>query len=762
MAAGSLAFGQSKFDGRAQRLVGEYNERIEAARSGASLRPRMQAADLNESEEYFVTLAPGYTADDVTDAGFDVTLAEGQILLVRVSVAQLEELASLDAVRHISAPRKMRTMLDRGRAAISADAVLDGTSSMLNNMKFSGKGVVTGIVDMGIDPNHINFIDENGKHRVKEFYTWYNYGESSQTAYKGEDAVASATTGTPNYDHGTHVLGIIGGSYHGPTAYNYMSRDISITNRYTDDEPNANPYYGLAQDAEIVASDIELFNSRIAHGVKNAVDYAKSVNKPCVVNLSLGGMYGPRDATSELNLLLSEYVDDAILVVASGNDGDSKLAVRGEFDDNTKQIRTIVAPTSGKDVVYEGEFWSSDNTVFTFKPCIVDMTTGQVIDEFVFDKNTMGEDVFYNGTQYQNNIAYNPSEAISNAFNNRAYVVMHSNIDTNNNRYNVQVQTSLRRNGKSDDNLMFGYIIEAPAGVKVYGYIDSYNEAGNTLAAQFSDMGLEGWTDGTEDGSLSDMACADGTIVVGSYTTRLRWASLAGKGETYGGLNDVKGQVSSFSGYGRLVDGRVMPHVVAPGAVVISSTNKYYVDRNYAGNTNQLAARTVGQSRDNFFAGYGGTSMATPFVTGTVALMLEAYPEMTVAEAREILVNTASKDKVVGLDRDDIARCGAGLINVEKAVAGAIAKKSGDGVEGVLNDADNNFALTSDGRLYTAIVGGASSLNATLYSIAGSAVAYVAADGDSITVDASGLPAGVYILRVSSANATYARRILVK
>ena len=185
MAAGSLAFGQSKFDGRAQRLVGEYNERIEAARSGAALRPRMQAADLNQSEEYFVTLAPGYTADDVTDAGFDVTLAEGRVLIVRVSVAQLQELASLDAVRHISAPRKMRTMLDRGRAAISADAVLEGTSAMLENTKFTGKGVVTGIVDMGIDPNHINFIDEDGNHRVKEFYTWYNYGADSQVEYKG-------------------------------------------------------------------------------------------------------------------------------------------------------------------------------------------------------------------------------------------------------------------------------------------------------------------------------------------------------------------------------------------------------------------------------------------------------------------------------------------------------------------------------------------------------------------------------------------------
>lgn len=76
---------------------------------------------------------------------------------------------------------------------------------------------------------------------------------------------------------------------------------------------------------ELINSD----NTAVLDGVKYIFDYAKSVNKPCVVNLSLGSHLGPRDGSSTFDLLTSEMLGPGrILVGAAGNDGGSKCHVK--------------------------------------------------------------------------------------------------------------------------------------------------------------------------------------------------------------------------------------------------------------------------------------------------------------------------------------------------------------------------------------------------------------------------------------------------
>jgi len=760
MSVAALASAQSKFDGTAQRLVNDNREMANTERTDMPRARSLSPAEVNG--RYLVTLNEGYSADDITAAGFEVVHVGSEVIIVESEVSRLEDLAALDAVRHIAASRRMKPFNDRGRQLISANAVHDGTGTGLNGHSFTGKGVVTGIIDLGIDPNHITFFDEDGVNRVKRFYTWSGYYASRQTAYTTPDAVARATTGHTDYDHGTHTMGTMSGSYKGKGVFNYAARDISLTDRYTEDNPGDIPYYGVATGSDIVATDCDLFDDRVIQGIENAVEYAEANDMPCVINFSLGSTYGPRDASTPLNKLFSDYKDRAILVFATGNQGGDKIAVRGEFDDNTKQIRTIVvSPFTSGNVTYEGEFWSSDNTIFTLSPCIVDITTGEVKAQYDFDTNTHGSPVWFNGTQFkkETNPNYNPDEWVDKAFRRDANVKMVSNIDTGNDRYNVQIYANMMRNASSDKNLMFGYLISAPAGTRVYGYINSADRNQGLPDASFGSMNLDGWTDGTNDGSISDMACADGVIAVGSYTYRLRWYNLDASRCSLSGFYDTKGQVSSFSSYARLNDGRALPHVIAPGAAIISATNKYYVEANKM-TVGDKAANVVANGRDNLYEAYAGTSMATPFVSGTIALMLEAYPEMSVDEAIKILQETASTEDIKNLSKTDAASYGAGLINTEKAVAAAI--KASNSVSAVTADPDRQFMLMNEGRVFTAVVGGAAHLNATLYNIAGSAVAHAAADGETVTLDASGLNPGVYIIRVSAPNATYTRRVIVR
>jgi subtilisin family serine protease len=115
-----------------------------------------------------------------------------------------------------------------------------------------------------------------------------------------------------------------------------------------------------------------------------------------------------------------------------------------------------------------------------------------------------------------------------------------------------------------------------------------------------------------------------------------------------GSINEAQTGRSFFSSLGPTKDGRTVPHVLAPGEGINSTVLR------------------------NSFDEMMGTSMSAPHVTGIVALMLEANPNLKPSEVKEILMQKATK-----LPNSDKNEVGEGLVNAEEAVKAAIKSKNG-------------------------------------------------------------------------------------
>jgi subtilisin family serine protease len=116
-----------------------------------------------------------------------------------------------------------------------------------------------------------------------------------------------------------------------------------------------------------------------------------------------------------------------------------------------------------------------------------------------------------------------------------------------------------------------------------------------------------------------------------------------------GAYNSRRGEIAFFSSVGPTWDGRPTPFLVAPGVGILAAKSaSAFQDRSEG----DLAYKT-------------GTSMATPYVTGAVALLFEENGgSMPISEIKDRLVSAAEKPKEI--TDANIQRYGFGIFNVNR------------------------------------------------------------------------------------------------
>lgn len=176
-----------------------------------------------------------------------------------------------------------------------------------------------------------------------------------------------------------------------------------------------------------------------------------------------------------------------------------------------------------------------------------------------------------------------------------------------------------------------GFIIPAMEWCISNNDTDWDNDGPDNNGIQVMSMSLGG-PDSNGDDSISmvaDAATAAGIVVVAAMgndgTRRVSTPAAADTAIAVAASTDqntVRRDDDSFAGYsnyGPRGDGALKPDITAPGTQIMSAMRDTW----------------------NAYVNMDGTSMATPHVAGVVALMLQANPDLTPAQVKQILHKTA-------------------------------------------------------------------------------------------------------------------------
>ena len=503
---------------------------------------------------------------------------------------------------------------------------------------FDGRDVIVGIIDSGIDFNHINLCDERGLSRVRAVYLPADtlgkrhpvVGglELPGSCYETEQEIAALTTDYNGSSHGTHTLGTAAGSY------------------------RANCWNGVAPGAHLVACGLpsdQLSDVNIANAVKYIFDYADRVGKPCVINMSIGSNSGPNDGTSYLCRVFSSMTGAGrICVLSAGNDGDAPICFRYTMKHDSDTATTFLRNQWGG-LQRQGyvSMWSGTADEYTSRVVIVNRSTGTLEyaspfigalpDDSVFTITSENDAAF--ADYYKGEVSF--ACAVEPRFADGGDLIDQRRFHT----YWVYDVESVQAGH------LIGIQYVATAGTELVGWC--------TRDAYFYTFGLPWATGGSSSGSISDLATTDSVISVGAYYSRQSYIGASGQEIFCGDYHTA--DVAPFSSFGPDERGIQRPDVCAPGAVLLSSANRYDV----VSDRSQWPAAVMLNGESYPYYPNQGTSMSAPVVTGAIALMLEVNPSLTVADVREVLKRSSQMDAA---DVGNIAQWGFGKLDVWAAL----------------------------------------------------------------------------------------------
>jgi len=591
--------------------------------------------------EVAIRITPDADVKAVAAAGATIQMHLGDTIYAAVRARDLAQVAEVQGVKSVAPmpsgcipkPPKLQlqtspggeTARDLGGGGGTGDAVKFETQGL------TGKGVVVGIVDTGIDWRHPDFMNADGTSRI--LYLWDifdNTWEQSNHKVGSAPPVMSDDTGKPvgtvytnaqinaalkgqikiprtdKVGHGTACAGTAAGNGLGVAP----QADLVIVNSYVDDAQNPdNDGSGAIQGAYWITQ------------------IASQLHEPCVISLSFGSHLSLHDGNGEEEHGFNQIVNGGELpgvaiCASAGNEGQNVMHARGRFGparvgELNGGFGSPVELFITKQTVLAALFDSRDDwklrlvgldkflTASDKKPARLDLcksargeTGGDGFQMFASDNLAQADQSAIKSLRKDKKISLNPQPSGTDAL-----------------------------------------FIELPPGQ--YLVLAAGNSA--KVSRGVYDLYLPDYSNGSFGAGgdhqmvVGEPGDADDVITVGSYDFRNQWDNADG-GTTYCDQIEV-GKISAYSSEGFRRDGVVKPDIAAPG--------QYTVSAMAVGSDMSQEGGSASITRDGKHLAWAGTSASCPYTAGVIALMLQKNPQLTENQIKQILRDTADHDLAV-------------------------------------------------------------------------------------------------------------------
>ena len=513
------------------------------------------------------------------DYGVAFNVVTGNLATAVIPMSALVDFAEDPDVENVDAGNSVKAMTDLAREYSHVDALHVGLPDFPRS--FTGKGVLIGVIDTGFDFMHPAFRDAGGNSRI--IHVWDQSGRNGNTSSMGYGVVFD----TPELIR---------------SAAHDVSRDTHGSHVAASAASSADVYKGMAPESDIVVVATDKSESGIIDALAYLLDYAEKEKKPMAINLSMGTVIGFKDGTDPIASMIDGLLDESgkkcLMAIAAGNEGHRNSTIVTEVVGQGEVINTSFTPPSH---MRENVFIGCSTT-----------------SAFQVSLSLVGSD----GVAFETSISSDASESVS-----------HENI-TGEKDYSLVTLSPM----KDADGLQRGVSVNLYAPLKEgqKWKLVVTGAAGKYIAC--CDYGE--FDNGSNASTMAATACGKIPISVGAYVSRDKFTNLQGMERS---SDWTVGERYPLSGMGPTFDGRDKPDVLAPGAHIISAINNYAASYNV--NREDLAYTEVDAlipGRTNYWGAMCGTSMATPVVTGIMALWLQANPRLDFDHVRKLIGSPGS------------------------------------------------------------------------------------------------------------------------
>ena len=515
--------------------------------------------------------------------------------------------------------------------SISEGRQLNDTMTIHNNIlpvqngdaplmeSYSGKDVVMGFIDTGIDIFHPDFIDANGQTRIMAIWdqtvpdngtSSYGYGAVWDSASINNATCTHTDAGSTG--HGTHVAGIGAGN------------GLAV-----------NDYRGVAHESELVIVSSNFNAANWLSTVVDAVEYiyhvADSLGKPCVINASIGSYLGSHDGSDPYAQTIDSlvnYKNGRAFVCAAGNAGffNWHLEHNVTVDTTFTWFKYNASSALGYGAVFY-EVWA-DTADFNN----VDFAIGANLPSGSFAQR--GSTPFYS---IQNRLG-NYTDTIKAGGNIIAIVDTYGELQDD--KYLLQVHM----NEPDSNTYNFSFQTTGSGRMDVWSHAwfgtSDYVSTGLPTPGVLPEMVHYVLPDSAKT-TTSSFTCSPTVITVANMTNRSSYLDV----DTIMRYStNTPGNRATSSSIGPDRIGNVKPDITATGDWTLGANPAAVIAAAMASTPNNRAKVAYG----GYHRRNGGTSMASPVVAGVAALYLEKCPNASMSEIKNAILNTAKTDGFTG------------------------------------------------------------------------------------------------------------------